>query len=191
VTDAEELDRYLDTVLIGGREERDIEIVDYTPTWAARFETERRRISTALGSGARRIEHVGSTAVPGLAAKPVVDIMVTVDDPHDEADYREKLEDAGYVLRVREPGHRMFRTPQRDVQVHIWASGGADERRHLVFRDRLRSDPADRTEYERTKRSLAGRYTDTNHYAQAKTAVITSIMERATAETPPPDGDTS
>ncbi len=191
MTDAEELDRYLDTVLIGGREERVIEIVDYTPTWATRFETERRRISTALGSGARRIEHVGSTAVPGLAAKPVVDIMVTVDDPDDEAGFREQLEAAGYVLRVREPGHRMFRTPERDVHVHIWAFGGADERRHLVFRDRLRSDPADRMEYERAKRSLAGRYRDMNHYAQAKTAVIESIMERATAEARPPDGDMS
>ncbi len=191
MTDADELDTYLDTVLIGGREERVIEIVDYTSTWATRFETEQRRIAAALGSGARRIEHVGSTAVPGLAAKPIVDIMVTVDDPYDETGYREPLEDAGYVLRVREPGHRMFRTPERDVHVHIWASGGADERRHLVFRDRLRSDAADRTEYERTKRSLAGRYRDMNHYAQAKMAVIESIMARATAETPPSDGDTS
>jgi len=108
-----------------------------------------------------------------------------VDDPDDEAGFRDELESAGYVLRVREPGHRMFRTPQRDVHVHIWASGGPDERRHLVFRDRLRSSAADREEYERTKRSLAGRYTDMNHYAQAKTAVVDRIMTRAAEDETP------
>jgi GrpB-like predicted nucleotidyltransferase (UPF0157 family) len=173
------LDEYLDAVLIGGREERVVEIVDYSPTWTQRFETERHRIETALGSTARRIEHIGSTAVPDLAAKPIVDIMITVDDVDDESSYRERLEDLGYVLRVREPGHRMFRTPARDLHVHLWPAGGADERRHLLFRDRLRSHPADRADYERTKRSLAGHYRDMNHYAQAKTEVIESILRKA------------
>jgi GrpB-like predicted nucleotidyltransferase (UPF0157 family) len=186
-SDAEELDAYLDAVLIGGREETTIEIVDYTPSWAARFDAERRRIALALGPTARRIEHVGSTAVPGLAAKPIVDIMVTVEDPDAETGYRAALEEAGYVLRVREPGHRMFRTPERDVHVHIWRAGGDDERRHLVFRDRLRADADDRADYERTKRSLVGRYTDMNHYAQAKTAVIERILGRASERSDPPN----
>jgi len=178
----EGFDDYLDAVLIGGREPRAIEIVDSTPLWAQRFETERRRLEAALGATARGIEHVGSTAVPGLAAKPIVDIMITVTDVDDEAGYRDRLEDAGYVLRVREPGHRMFRTPQRDVHIHVWPEGGADERRHLLFRDWLRSHAEDRAEYEHTKRSLAGRYTDMNYYAQAKTAVIESILAKATDE---------
>ncbi|MGH9050517.1 MAG: GrpB family protein [Acidimicrobiia bacterium] len=172
-------DDYLDAVLIGGREERVIEIVDYRPTWVDRFEAERARIEAALGPLARRVEHIGSTAVPGLAAKPIVDIMVTVGDPDDEQLYGPELERVGYVIRVREAGHRMFRTPERDVHVHIWAAGGEDERRHLVFRDWLRSNADDRAEYERTKRTLAGRHRDMNDYADAKRELIEQLVERA------------
>jgi GrpB-like predicted nucleotidyltransferase (UPF0157 family) len=171
--------RDLDGVLIGGEEERVIEVVDYRPEWADRFSAEALRIQSAVGSAARRIEHVGSTAVPGLAAKPIVDVMVTVDDPEDETWFLVQLEGAGYQLRVREPGHRMFRTPERDVHVHIWAAGGDDEHRHLMFRDWLRSSPADRGRYERTKRELAGRYRDMNDYADAKSDLIEAIMQRA------------
>ena len=166
-------------VLIGGREDREIVIVEYSPGWPARFEQERERIAAALGGLARRIAHVGSTAVPGLAAKPIVDLLVTVDDPDDEAAYLPALERAGYVLRVREPGHRMFRTPERDVHVHIWEAGSDEERRHLVFRDRLRASEEDRREYEQTKRALAARFRDMNDYADAKSDVITRIMARA------------
>ena len=151
-----EFDEYLDAVLIGGREERVIELVDYRPEWAERFTKERERIAGAMGSTPRRIEHVGSTAVAGLAAKPIVDILVTVDDPDDESGYVDQLERAGYELRVREPGHRMFRTPERDVHVHIWADGSEDARDQVAFRDWLRSHPADRAEYERTKRAARG-----------------------------------
>jgi GrpB-like predicted nucleotidyltransferase (UPF0157 family) len=182
----EDLDAHLDLVLIGGREERVIEIVDYRPAWAERFEGERTRIDAALGSIARSIEHVGSTAVPGLGAKPIVDIMVTVDDPDDEPSYLPQLEQAGYLLRVREPEHRMLRTPELDVQVHIWTAGSDDERRHLTFRDRLRSSAEDRAEYERTKRELAGQYRDVNHYANAKGALIGQIIENANREASPP-----
>ena len=110
MADAENGPTGLDEMLIGGREERVIEIVDYRPEWAGRFSAEASRIRGAVGSAARRIEHVGSTAVPGLAAKPIVDIMVTVDDADDESRYLRQLERAGFQLRVREPGHRMFRT---------------------------------------------------------------------------------
>jgi GrpB-like predicted nucleotidyltransferase (UPF0157 family) len=79
--DRRQREEYLDEVLIGGREKRQIVIVEYDPGWPGRFESERRRIRSALGSAARRIEHFGSTAVPGLAAKPVIDVLVTVDDP--------------------------------------------------------------------------------------------------------------
>ena len=122
---------------------------------------------------------MGSTAVPGLAAKPVVDILVTVEDPDDEQAYRPALEAAGYVLRVREPDHRMFRTPERDVHVHVWPTGCDEERRLLIFRDRLRRDEEDRAEYERAKRALAGRWRDMNYYARAKGPVVEAILERA------------
>jgi GrpB-like predicted nucleotidyltransferase (UPF0157 family) len=175
-------DRYLDQVLIGGRERRAIVIVDYDPAWARRFDSERQRISAALGGTAPTIEHIGSTSVPGLAAKPIVDILVPVDDVEDEAAYRPALEDAGYVLRVREPGHRMFRTPELDVHVHLWPAGSEDVERHLLFRDWLRRDERDRRDYESLKRLLAQRdYGDTNEYADAKTELIVEIMERARA----------
>jgi GrpB-like predicted nucleotidyltransferase (UPF0157 family) len=178
----DELDRHLDAVLVGGREEVEVRLVEYSDTWAQRFEAERRRIEALLGSTARAVEHVGSTAVPGLAAKPIVDIMVTVDDPDDERGYVARLEQAGYALRVREPGHRMFRTPERDVHLHVWPADSEDERRHLLFRDWLQSHPSDRSEYERVKRELAGHWEDVNHYARAKSAVIGRIMERARRE---------
>jgi GrpB-like predicted nucleotidyltransferase (UPF0157 family) len=125
-------------------------------------------ILAAVGTVARTVEHIGSTAVPGLAAKPIVDIMVTVDDPNDEAAYLTPMQEAGYVLRVREVNHRMFRTPDWDVHVHIWAAGGDDEERHLVFRDHLRLSPDDRDAYAVLKRSLEGRWGDVNYYAEAK-----------------------
>jgi GrpB-like predicted nucleotidyltransferase (UPF0157 family) len=158
---------------------RKITIVAYDPTWPARFEQERGRIA-GLGSVVKRIEHIGSTAVAGLAAKPIIDILVTVDDVEDEARYVPALEACGYVLRVREPGHRMFRTPARDVHVHVWRSGSDDERRHLLFRDWLRGNAPDRELYEQTKRELARRsWADMNDYADAKTAVIVAILQRA------------
>jgi GrpB-like predicted nucleotidyltransferase (UPF0157 family) len=117
-----------------------------------------------------------------LAAKPIVDVMVTVDDPDDESSYLPLLEAAGYVLRVRERGHRMFRTRELDVHVHVWRAGSDDEQRHLMFRDRLRANPRDRREYEHTKRDLATRFRDMNAYADAKSDVITRIMQQAASE---------
>jgi GrpB-like predicted nucleotidyltransferase (UPF0157 family) len=179
---ARALDEYLDRVLVGGREHRRVEIVAYEVAWPARYEAERARIGAALGTAALRIEHVGSTAVPGLAAKPIVDILVAVDDPSDEAAVVRPLEDAGYVLRVREEGHRMLRTPAGDVHIHLWRSGSDDERRHLLFRDWLRHDGADRARYASAKRALAEKdWPDMNHYAEAKGPVIAEIMGHAEA----------
>jgi GrpB-like predicted nucleotidyltransferase (UPF0157 family)/ribosomal protein S18 acetylase RimI-like enzyme len=173
-------DAYLDTVLIGGRERREIVIADYDPAWPRRFDAERERIASALGDVARRIEHIGSTSVPGLAAKPIVDVLVTVANVGDEASYRPALERAGYELRVLEPEHRMFRTPARDVHVHVWNAHDPEVPRYLAFRDRLRESAADRIEYERLKRSLAEReWSDVNHYANAKGPLIEAILARA------------
>jgi GrpB-like predicted nucleotidyltransferase (UPF0157 family) len=168
-------DAHLDRVLIGGRERREIVIADYDPAWPRRFEAERGRIAAALGDRALRIAHIGSTAVRGLAAKPIVDILVEVARLED-AD----LERAGYVLRVREEGHRMFRTPERDVHVHVWPTGHPDIAAQLVFRDRLRASADDRRAYERSKRELATRdWADMNHYADAKGDLIRAILRRA------------
>ena len=166
--------------LVGGVERREIAIADYDPAWPARFERERRAIEAALGAQrAVAIEHVGSTAVPGLGAKPIVDVLVTVADP-EESSLADAMARAGYELRVREPGHRMFRTPARDVHVHVLAATDAEVGRMLRFRDRLRADDKDRAAYEALKRSLAAReWRDMNEYAEAKGPLIEEIMARA------------
>jgi len=173
-------DGYLDRVLVGGRERRPIAIVDYDTSWPQRFEAERERISTALGAVALRIEHIGSTAVLGLAAKAIVDLLVTVADLDDEGAFGPALVAAGYELRVREPGHRMFRTPARDVHVHVWSDLDPEVERHLRFRDRLRASASDRAAYEQLKRELARReWSDMNHYADAKSELIAEILRRS------------
>jgi GrpB-like predicted nucleotidyltransferase (UPF0157 family) len=182
VHEPDHLDERLDRVLIGGREPRHVVLVEYDESWPRRFEEHRDRIAAALGTAARRIEHIGSTAVPGLAAKPIVDVLVTVDDVEAEETYRPALEAVGYALRVREPGHRMFRTGPRDVHVHVWPADSEGARRDLLFRDRLRRDATDRALYESAKRALAGRdWKDVNYYAEAKGPVIEEILERAQA----------
>lgn len=179
--DHRERDAYLDRVLIGGRERRAIVIVDYDPRWPARFELERGRILGALGAAALRIEHIGSTAVPGLAAKPIVDVLVTVASLADDAELVPALEMAGYELRVREPAHRMFRTPERDVHVHVSADADPEVERYLAFREVLRCSPDDRAEYERLKRDLATReWNDMNEYADAKGELIRALLVAAT-----------
>ncbi len=166
--------------LLGGIERRDIVIVAYDAGWPRRFEEERDRIVAALGLRAVTVDHIGSTSVPGLAAKPIVDIDLTVAEVGDEAGYLPDLLSAGYELRVREPGHRMVRTPVRDVHVHVTPAGSDWVRRDLLFRDRLRCDPADREAYAALKRQLAQRdWPDMNAYADAKTELIQEILGRA------------
>ena len=165
--------------LIGGNERRAIVLVDYDPSWPMRFQDERAKITTALGAEAIRVEHIGSTAVPGLAAKPIIDVLVTLADIEDESRYLPAVQRAGYVLRVREPGHRMVRTPELDVHVHIWPDDDPAVTAHLAFRNRLRSNTDDRDLYAATKRRLAQQDWPTmNHYADAKTDVILQILSR-------------
>ena len=182
--DAQSLRAQLDQVLIGGSEKRPIVVVTYDQAWPERFRAERDRIGRALGQKAQNVEHIGSTAVPGLAAKPVIDILLVVEDVNDEAAYGPALERSGYVLRVREPGHRMFRTPQRDVHVHVYSAGSPEIRRYLLFRDWLRESDTDRLAYERVKRQLAAReWEDMNFYAQAKDGIVAEIMSHAERRT--------
>jgi GrpB-like predicted nucleotidyltransferase (UPF0157 family) len=159
------------------REPGAIEIVDYNPAWPERYEAVRARIATGFAPMTARIEHIGSTAVPGLAGKPIVDVLVELADPAQEWAYRTALEAAGFELRVREPRHRMYRTAARDVHVHIWLLGSADAADCLLLRDRLRASVDDRRLYERVKRELAAReWGDMNEYAEAKGPVIAAIM---------------
>lgn len=170
-----------DDWLIGGRERRPIVIEPYDPAWPERFAHEARCITDALRTSARRVEHIGSTSVPGLGAKPIVDILVAVGDVDDER-ITPALERAGYVLRVRERGHRMFRRPDRSVHVHLWPADGDDVHRHLLFRDWLRASAEDRALYESVKRDLARRdWDDMNDYADAKSPVVAEITARAEA----------
>jgi GrpB-like predicted nucleotidyltransferase (UPF0157 family) len=168
------------TEFIGGIERVEIIVVDYDPGWPAAFMTHADRIRTALGEAAHEVEHIGSTSVPGLAAKPIIDILVTVDDVEREEEYVTPLESAGYRLRVREPGHRMMRTPARDVHIHILQPEDPAREDYLLLRNWLRRDAADRALYAATKRDLARRdWPDMNAYADAKTDVITQIKNRA------------
>ncbi|NYE94747.1 GrpB-like predicted nucleotidyltransferase (UPF0157 family) [Psychromicrobium silvestre] len=169
-----------ETELIGGIEKRALIIEDYNPAWPVQYQEHRDRIATALGGTAKLIEHIGSTSVPGLGAKPIIDVLVTVADITAEENYLDQLLALGYQLRVREPGHRMLRTPERDVHVHLLPTGDPAVEDYLLLRHRLRSDETDRALYERVKRELVSQeWADMNAYADAKTKVITAIKNRA------------
>lgn len=167
-------------------------LVDYDPRWPALFAREADRVRQLLGAVAVRIEHVGSTSVPGLHAKPIIDMLLVVPDAADEPAYLPALTAAGYVLRIREPDwyqHRLLKGPDTDINLHVLdAQNGAVEiERMLRFRDRLRTDPADRRLYEQTKTELAARtWRHVQHYADAKSDVVQVILARAGSATPAP-----
>jgi GrpB-like predicted nucleotidyltransferase (UPF0157 family) len=160
-----------------------IQIVDYDPRWPELFQREAARIESALGDRSLRIEHTGSTSVPGLAAKPVIDMLLVVDDSRDEGAYVPSLEAAGYALRIREPDwheHRMFKGPDTDINLHVFPLGCDEIDRILLFRDWLRANAVDRDLYARTKLALAREeWKYVQNYADAKTTVIEEIMARA------------
>jgi GrpB-like predicted nucleotidyltransferase (UPF0157 family) len=160
-----------------------IVIADYDPEWPNLFEREAARIRAALGDRAQLLEHAGSTSVPGLAAKPRIDIILAVPDSADESSYVPALEAAGYVLRIREPDwyeHRVFKGPDTDVNLHVFTVGCPEIARMLLFRDWLRAKEPDRQLYEGVKRELAQRqWKYTQNYADAKTEVVEEILARA------------
>ncbi|MFJ5991614.1 GrpB family protein [Lentzea sp. NPDC092896] len=156
---------------------------DYNPDWPRWYAVEEAKIRAALGGKVVRVEHVGSTSVPGLAAKPLIDIMLIVPDSADEDAYVPALVEAGYYLRLREPvwhGHRLLKGVEPNVNLHVYSPRCEELDRMLAFRDRLRDHPEDREEYERTKRELAGRtWKRVQDYADAKTRVVERIILRA------------
>jgi GrpB-like predicted nucleotidyltransferase (UPF0157 family) len=161
-----------------------IHLAEYDPVWPELFEREEARIRGVLGDRALLVEHAGSTSVPGLAAKPIIDIVLAVADSADEADYVSPMEAAGYVLRIREPEwfqHRLFKGPDTNVNVHVFTVGSPEIDRMLAFRDHLRSNAEDRELYQRSKRRLAAQdWEFVQNYADAKTEVVEEIIARAT-----------
>ena len=160
-----------------------IVIVGYDPGWPALYEREAARIHAALGERVRLLEHCGSTAVPGLAAKPRIDIVLAVPDSSDEAAYVPDLEAAGYILKIREPDwfeHRVFKGPDTDVNLHTFTDGCSEIDKMLLFRDWLRTHDDDRVLYQQAKLELAEqRWEFTQGYADAKTTVVHEILARA------------
>lgn len=176
----------IETGLIGGVEKRAVEIADYDPLWPVRFAELAMRISSGLSGISHQLEHIGSTSVPGLAAKPIIDMLLIVPDAADEPAYLPALCSLGYQLRVREPEfyeHRMVRTPARDVHVHVFSKGCPENERYVLFRDYLRRYPAQRDAYAALKRELAQRvWADMNAYAAAKTAFVERTIQLARDE---------
>jgi GrpB-like predicted nucleotidyltransferase (UPF0157 family) len=178
-------DEYLDQITGGNVQllTRPIEIDEYDQEWPRLYEREEERIRSVLGDRVVRIEHAGSTSVPGLPAKPIVDIVLEVPDSSDESSYVPDLEGAGYSVVIREPEwyeHRVFKGPDTNVNLHTFTAGCEEVDTMLLFRDHLRANAADRELYACTKRELAAYdWKYVQQYADAKTAVVQEIMERA------------
>lgn len=160
-------------------------IADYDPAWPAMFEQEAAAIRAALGATAARVEHVGSTAVPGLAAKPTIDIQISVERMTPRERYVAPLEALGYTFVVdpTDPDHEFFKKEESGVRTHhthVCLVGSVWERRHLAFRDHLRTHPEDSARYAELKRRLAEQHpNDIMAYLEAKTPFVSELEARA------------
>ncbi|MEB5478733.1 GrpB family protein [Shouchella clausii] len=178
-------DEDLQKVTVGERKPHNapVTLLEYDPEWPNQFDREATRIRSVLGNKVLQLEHVGSTSVPGLCAKPIIDILLVVIDSANETTYAPDLEKAGYTLRIREPEwfeHRLLKGPDTDINLHVFSEGASEVNRMLRFRDWLRSNNADRDKYASVKRHLAQRqWRHVQHYADAKSAIVQEIMERA------------
>jgi GrpB-like predicted nucleotidyltransferase (UPF0157 family) len=162
-----------------------VELVEYDPEWPRLYEIEAARVRAALGDRVLILEHCGSTSVPGLAAKPIIDMLLILENTADEAAYVPDMEAAGFVLHIRESDwheHRLFRGPGARINLHVFSRDCVEIERMLSFRDRLRTIPEEREFYLRTKRELAAQtWKYVQHYADAKTEVVEGIIARALA----------
>ncbi|CAL9520634.1 hypothetical protein SUDANB121_03848 [Nocardiopsis dassonvillei] len=170
--------------LVNGR----VHISNYDPKWPYLFEREAERVRGALGDRVLLFEHVGSTAVPGLPAKPCVDLLLVVADSADEPAYLPDLYAAGYVLVIREPDwyeHRVFKGPDVNLNLHVFSEGCAEIERMRLFRDHLIANADARERYVAVKRGLAERtWERIQDYADAKSAVVREILAEAGAPLP-------
>jgi GrpB-like predicted nucleotidyltransferase (UPF0157 family) len=160
-----------------------IYLAPYDPAWPSLFTRLAKHIHEALGDDILLLEHVGSTSVPGLSAKPIIDMVLAVADSSDESSYVPPLEEKGYTLRIREPDwyeHRLLKAPDVPGNLHVFSDGCEEIEQMLLFRDWLRTHADDRLFYEETKRKLAARkWKYTQNYADAKTEVVQEILARA------------
>ena len=169
-----------------------IRLVDHDPGWPALFTREEARIRGTLGDRVVRLEHTGSTSVPGLAAKPIIDMTMTVADVTDEPAFVPDLEAAGYrlVIREHEPDwydHRVFKGPDTNVNLHVFSAGCIELERMVGFRDWLRTHADERELYEATKRDLVKQdWKYVQNYADAKGEVVEAIAARARLPRPHP-----
>lgn len=178
--------KYLKNVTIGSLIEHksQITLCEYDPNWENLFSKEAEKIKTALGEDALQIEHVGSTAIPDLCAKPIIDILLVVKNSDEEHTYIKQLEEIGYTLRIREPDwfkHRMLKGINPEVNLHVFSQNCEEAARMILFRDYLKSHPKDRILYEQTKRLLAQKHWNyIQDYADAKTDIIKKILKKFT-----------
>ncbi|MEL3956253.1 GrpB family protein [Caldifermentibacillus hisashii] len=178
-------DEKLREVVVGELKPHNVQItlLDYDPKWPELFEREAKRIYSILGDKVLQLEHVGSTSVPGLCAKPIIDMLLVVKDSTDESAYVPDLENSRYVLRIRETNwyeHRLFKGPDTDINLHVFSRGCPEIERMLRFRDWLKNNRDDRDKYARVKRDLAKQqWKYVQDYADAKSAIVQEIMERA------------
>lgn len=181
----ETYERELNRVLVRGAQplSNPIEIRDYDPDWPMLYAREEARIRSILGKRVLRIEHAGSTSVPGLPAKPIIDIVLEVANSADEATYAADLESSGYPLTIREPEwfeHRQFKGPDTNVNLHVFSQGCEEFETMLRFRDHLRSHADDSELYAKVKRVLASQdWVYVQQYADAKTEIVREILARA------------
>ncbi len=163
-----------------------IYLAPYDPAWPAQYEAEAAKISAALGEAALALEHVGSTSIPGLPAKPIIDIILCVADSADEDSYVPALSAQGYRLHLREPEweqHRVMKGEWPMVNLHIFTIGSRELVRMVAFRDRCRTHPEELALYREAKEALAGQvWRHVQHYANAKGEVVEAIIGRALAE---------
>jgi GrpB-like predicted nucleotidyltransferase (UPF0157 family) len=164
---------------------RDIAVVDPDPSWPEQASGVVANVRAALGPAAVALEHVGSTSVPGLAAKPIIDVLLVVPDPADEDAYVPALEQQGFVLAVREPwwqGHRLLRHGQPRTNLHVFERDSAEAVRVLMFRDWLRTHGDDRDLYAAAKRAAASAASEAGErvmqYNARKQAVVREIYAR-------------
>ncbi len=177
-------DEYLKEVTIGNVEELDgkVTLCEYNNIWAELFQKERDKIGKALNGNFVSVEHVGSTSVPGLCAKPILDILLLVEDSRDELIYVPALGKAGYVLKIREPDwyeHRVLKGAFPKVNLHVFSSGCVEADRMIAFRDWLRTHEEDRERYATAKRTLAEKtWKYMQNYADAKSEIVAKIFQR-------------
>lgn len=162
-----------------------VRILPYDPEWPRLYEREAERLRAILGDRVLLLEHVGSTSVPGLPAKPIIDVDLRVADSADEDAYVPQLTAAGYRMVIREPEwyeHRLFKGPDTDVNLHVFGGQTDEIERHLLLRDWMRAHPEERDRYRDTKLELSRRsFRSIHEYSNAKTAVIVEILRRAGA----------